>query len=78
MGEINVKQSVDLRGISCPVNYVKAKLALEELEIGQVLQVLLDDGEPIINVPRSAKDDGNEIIEVSKSEDYYKVLIKKG
>ena len=78
MGEINIKRSVDLRGISCPVNYVKAKLALEDLEIGQVLAVLLDDGEPIINVPRSAKEDGNEILEVSKNKDYYQVLIKRG
>jgi len=71
-------QKIDLRGISCPINYVKTKLKLEELETGQTLEVLLDDGEPILNVPRSAKEDGNRIIEVEKIEDYFRVLIKKG
>jgi TusA-related sulfurtransferase len=72
-----VNKSVDLRGVSCPINYVKTKLELEELAAGQVLEVWLDDGEPIVNVPRSAKEDGHEILAVEKTDDYYKVQIKK-
>ncbi|MFH1684255.1 MAG: sulfurtransferase TusA family protein [Candidatus Margulisiibacteriota bacterium] len=75
---VAIDRKADLRGISCPLNFVKTKLQLEELETGQVLAILLDDGEPIVNVPRSAKDDGNQILEVNKIEDYYQVLIKKG
>jgi len=78
MSEIKIDQKADLKGVSCPLNFVKTKLKLEEMEPGQVLEVLLDDGEPIINVPRSAKDDGNQILEVNKIDDYYSVLIKKG
>ncbi len=78
MEEFKIDQTADLKGVSCPINYVKTKLKLEEMEVGQVLAVLLDDGEPIINVPRSAKEDGNKILAVTKVEDYYKVLIKKG
>jgi tRNA 2-thiouridine synthesizing protein A len=48
---------------------VKTKLKLEELETGQELTVLLDDGEPIVNVPRSAKEDGNKILEVKRLEE---------
>ncbi|MFA4844619.1 MAG: sulfurtransferase TusA family protein, partial [Candidatus Margulisiibacteriota bacterium] len=59
-------------------NYVKTKLKLEELAAGQVLEIILSDGEPIVNVPRSAKDDGNEILAVQPVEDYFKVLIRKG
>ncbi len=73
-----VDKNIDMRGVSCPLNYVKTKIKLEEMAEGQVLELLLDDGEPIVNVPRSAKDDGNQILEVSKVDDYYKVLIKKG
>lgn len=70
---------LDLRGVSCPLNYVKLKLKLEELETGQELTVLLDDGEPIVNVPRSAKEDGNKILEVKKLEEGgYSCRILKG
>ena len=72
-------QSIDLRGVSCPLNYVKTKLKLEELEPGNVLEVLLDDGEPIMNVPRSAREDGNKILEVKKLEEGgYSCRILKG
>ncbi len=62
-------EQIDLRGVKCPLNYVKTKLKLEELESGQELTVLLDDGEPIVNVPRSAKEDGNKILEVKRLEE---------
>ncbi|TKB33142.1 MAG: sulfurtransferase TusA family protein, partial [Nitrospira sp.] len=44
---------LDLRGVICPYNFVKTKLKLETMEQGQILSVLLDDGDPIQNVPRS-------------------------
>lgn len=77
MGEAKIDQTIDLRGVSCPLNYVKTKLRLEEMEAGEVLEVLLDDGEPIVNVPRSAKEDGHRILEIQQIEDYFRVLVKK-
>ncbi len=71
-------EKLDLRGISCPINYVKAKLKLETMETGEDLELLLSDGEPILNVPKSAKEDGNEILKVEPVEDYFRVVIKKG
>ena len=44
---------VDLRGVVCPLNFVKAKIELEKIEIGDILEVLLDEGEPVRNVPTS-------------------------
>lgn len=67
---------IDLRGVSCPLNYVKTKLKIEELVSGQTLEILLDDGEPILNVPRSLKEDGNKILEVNRIENYYSVIVK--
>lgn len=66
----------DLRGVSCPLNYVKTKLKLEDLLSGQTMEVLLDDGEPIINVPRSLKEDGHKILEVKRVEDHYSVIVQ--
>ncbi|MFW5802703.1 MAG: sulfurtransferase TusA family protein, partial [Verrucomicrobiota bacterium] len=52
----------DLRGIPCPINFVKAKLKLEEdLDVGQRLTIILDDGEPVKNVPASFRKEGQEV-----------------
>ncbi|MDW8056420.1 MAG: sulfurtransferase TusA family protein [Elusimicrobiota bacterium] len=67
----------DLRGTPCPINYVKAKLKLEELNIGDILEIYLDDGAPIQNVPKSLENDGQEVLNIKKMGDYYKVTIKK-
>ncbi len=71
-------RELNLRGEVCPLNFVKTKLALEEMESGQLLEVILDFGEPIQNVPRSVREDGHKIIKVQKLEDgTFKVLIEK-
>lgn len=69
---------LDLRGVRCPLNYVKTKLKLEELAEGELLEVMLDDGEPILNVPKSAREDGNQIVTVARDGEYFRVVIKKG
>jgi TusA-related sulfurtransferase len=52
---------LDLRGVPCPMNWVRAKLALEQLAPGDSLLVELDPGEPLESVPRSAREDGHEV-----------------
>jgi TusA-related sulfurtransferase len=52
---------LDLTGVPCPMNWVRTRLALEELPPGERLEVLLDPGEPLDSVPRSARDDGHEV-----------------
>lgn len=72
-------QQLDLRGTMCPLNFVKTKLELEEMEEGQVLEVILDDGEPMRNVPRSVKQEGHKIIKVERLNDgAYKLAICRG
>jgi len=69
---------LDLKGVSCPFNYVKAKLKLETMEIGKILEVILDDGPPIRNVPRSLKQDGHSILlEEKVNPQNWKILVKK-
>ncbi|HIE50225.1 MAG TPA: sulfurtransferase TusA family protein, partial [Armatimonadetes bacterium] len=68
---------LDLRGVQCPLNYVRAKMALEEMEGGDLLELLLDDGEPIMNVPPSLEDDGQDVLEISKENGYYRVKVRK-
>ena len=71
-------KSLDLKGVQCPFNYVKAKLQLETMELGETLELFLDEGEPIKNVPNSLKNDGQEILEMEKADEkHYRLLIKK-
>ena len=67
----------DFRGVMCPMNFVKTKIALTPMQSRQILEILLDDGAPIENVPGSVKNEGHTILSTEKVENYWKVLIKK-
>lgn len=68
---------LDLSGVPCPTNWVRTKLELEDMEVGDRLEVLLDDGEPIRNVPRSIKDDGHKLISVKPDGSQFRLVIEK-
>jgi tRNA 2-thiouridine synthesizing protein A len=72
---------LDLRGVICPYNFVKTKLKLETMEEGQVLAVILDDGDPLRNVPRSVSDDGHTVLSqealAGPLQGCYRILIRK-
>lgn len=70
----------DLRGVACPLNYVKTKLKLEMMEAGERLEVWLDAGEPIKNVPVSLRNDGHKILAQEPLEPdaaHYRVVVEK-
>ena len=68
----------DYRGVGCPMNFVKAKLVLETMSIGHQLEILLDDGQPIQNVPNSIQLEGHKIIQQQQdSAGHWKVIIEK-
>ena len=68
---------LDLRGVICPYNFVKTKLKLETMEPGQVLAVILDDGDPIHNVPRSVSDDGHTVLHQERWAEAFRVIIRR-
>ena len=47
-----IVDSLDLKGVACPFNYVQTKIRLEEMDAGELLEITIDDGEPIKNVPQ--------------------------
>ena len=67
----------DFRGVACPMNFVKTKIALTPMRSGQTLEILLDDGQPINNVPGSVRQEGHEILKTEKVGSYWSVLIRK-
>ena len=78
MSEIQFDDQVDITDVVCPVTFVKAKVALEELDEGQVLSIRMNDGEPVQNVPRSIKEEGHQILKLDDNEDgTYTLYVKK-
>ena len=76
--EIKVDDTVDITDVVCPVTFVKAEVALEELEDGQVLSIHMNDGEPVQNVPRSIKDEGHQILKLLDNQDgTYNLIVRK-
>lgn len=71
------KNFLDLRGVSCPMNFVKAKLAMDKLKIGETIEFQLDDGEPIVNVTRSMKDEGHQVLLVTPENSHFRLLVEK-
>lgn len=69
--------TLDLRGVMCPINFVKTKLKLEAMEPGQVLEVILDSGDPIQNVPKSIKEEGHRIVEVKREGEYFRIKVQR-
>ncbi|WP_456393303.1 sulfurtransferase TusA family protein [Persephonella sp.] len=72
------KEFLDLRGVECPFNYVKAKYKLREMDTGSILVITIDGEESIRSVPQSLRDDGHEIINIQEEEDgVYTVIVRK-
>jgi TusA-related sulfurtransferase len=76
--EFEITDTVDITDVVCPVTFVKAKVALEELDDGDILAVRMNDGEPVQNVPRSIKEEGHQILKLNTNDDgTYTLIVKK-
>lgn len=76
--DIKIDDTVDITSVVCPVTFVKAKVALEELDDGQVLSIKMNDGEPVQNVPRSIKEEGHKILKLIDNKDgTYNLIVRK-
>jgi tRNA 2-thiouridine synthesizing protein A len=68
---------LDLRGVSCPLNYVKTRVALEKVDSGEWLEVWLDHGEAEENVPRSCEEDGFPVQVLADGDGYARLLVSR-
>ncbi len=58
-------RELDIRTELCPMTFVRTRLALDRMEPGQVLLVHLRGAEPLANVPRTAREQGHEVISLT-------------
>jgi TusA-related sulfurtransferase len=73
---------VDVRAFSCPITWVKTRMALERLQLGDRLEVLLREGEPLRNLPGSASEDGHRVVAIEpvpgEAAGSWRILLEKG
>ena len=70
-------KTLDITGDCCPMTFVKVKLALAKMQSGEELDVALNEGEPLNNVPRTVIDQGHEVLSVHQEGKVHHVLIRR-
>ncbi|MBD2035145.1 sulfurtransferase TusA family protein [Leptolyngbya sp. FACHB-321] len=68
---------LDLRGIPCPINFVRTKLKLDQMQPGTLLEVWLDPGEPIEQVPDSLTMEGYSIEQIEERSGFFAIRIRQ-
>jgi sulfite reductase (ferredoxin) len=67
----------DYRDVPCPLNFGKVKLDIASIKSGERLEILLAEGAPIQNVPRSVADEGHLVLSRTKRGNHWSVLVQK-
>jgi TusA-related sulfurtransferase len=76
--EFTIDKKIDITKDVCPFTFVKAKIALDSIESGDILEITLNKGEAMQNVPRSIKDEGHKILKITEVEDgIFSLIVKK-
>ena len=70
-------EKIDITKDICPMTFVKTKLKLEKMEPGQILEVQLCEGEPLMNLPRSVEQEGHKVLGIKEEGSHYKVIIER-
>jgi TusA-related sulfurtransferase len=68
---------LDLRGTPCPINFVRTKLRLEKMQPGELLEVWLDPGEPIEQVPDSLAMEGYRIEQLDERQGFFALRVRR-
>lgn len=75
---IQADRKIDIKGEVCPYTYVKSKLAIEEMQEGEVLEIITNHKPAVENIPKSMEGEGHQVLEVSQiNETDYKIMVRK-
>lgn len=79
MGEEGkVDKTIDIRGQVCPYTFVRSKLAIEKMNIGEVLEIILDYRPAVDNVPKSMQNEGQKVLKIEQTgEKEWHIFIRK-
>jgi TusA-related sulfurtransferase len=72
-------KAIDITAETCPMTFVRTRLALDTIQPGEILLVRLQGADPLANVPRAAADQGHEPLELLEQPDgTWLLVIQKG
>lgn len=78
MSDIKADRELDLKGEVCPFTFVKSKLIIEQMEPGQILKVVLDYPPSVENVPKSMREEGQEVLDLKKvGDNLWELYVRK-
>ncbi|MBI5136231.1 MAG: sulfurtransferase TusA family protein [Nitrospirae bacterium] len=79
VADVAADQQLDIRGVTCPITFVKSKLKLETMASGQVLRILIDYRPSAVNVPRSLANEGHAILSLTEEPGpVWTLVVRKG
>ncbi|HOV80230.1 MAG TPA: sulfurtransferase TusA family protein [Bacillota bacterium] len=76
-GGVKIDETLDITDVTCPVTFAKTLLKLEDMKTGEILEVILNDGEPFQNIPASVEREGHKVILAEKIGDRCRILIER-
>ncbi len=76
--EFKIDKTIDIKGQVCPYTFVRSKLAMEKMNVGEVLEIILDHKQAIENVPRSMENEGQKVLKVEQTgEKEWRIVVRK-
>ena len=75
---MSATETLDTKGLNCPLPILKTKKAIKGLESGQTLEVLATDPGSVKDFDAFCKSTGNKLIETGETDGVYTFLIEKG
>jgi tRNA 2-thiouridine synthesizing protein A len=70
------RETLDLRGVRCPLSWARAKVRIEALVTGAELELVLDDAQGARDIPRAAEAEGHHVVEVREAEGVWRLTIE--
>ncbi|HEV2171711.1 MAG TPA: sulfurtransferase TusA family protein [Candidatus Binatus sp.] len=68
---------LDLRGVKCPLNWARAKVRLEQMMHGEVIELALDDPRGARDIPGAAEAEGYVVLESSARDGIFRLRIER-
>jgi TusA-related sulfurtransferase len=76
--DIKIDKTIDIRGQVCPYTFVRSKLAIEKMNLGEVLEIILDHKAAVENVPKSMENEGQKVLVVEQTgEKEWRIVVRK-
>jgi tRNA 2-thiouridine synthesizing protein A len=70
------RETLDLRGVKCPLSWARAKVRLEAMAVGTELDLLLDDPQGARDIPRAAEATGHHVVAITEDGGVFRLTIE--